>query len=70
MELIKTHRDIVADVDFDKLVVDFANKRPKRMTSEGVARGRGLEKVGVVALQFSAHELKKEPPFIKSRIRP
>ena len=25
------HRDIVADLDFDKLVVHFANKNPGRM---------------------------------------
>ena len=31
LALIKIHRDIVADLDFDKLVVDFANKHPRRM---------------------------------------
>lgn len=31
LALIKIHRDIVSDVDFDKLVVDFANKHPRRM---------------------------------------
>ena len=31
LALIKIHRDIVPDLDFDKLVVDFANKHPRRM---------------------------------------
>jgi len=31
LALIKIHRDIVADLDFDKLVVHFANKHPRRM---------------------------------------
>ena len=32
LALIKIHRDIVADLNFDKLVVDFANKHPRRLT--------------------------------------
>ena len=32
LALIKIHRDMVADLDFDKLVVDFANKHPRRMS--------------------------------------
>ncbi len=31
LALIKIHRDMVKDLDFDKLVVDFANKHPRRM---------------------------------------
>ena len=31
LALTKIHRDIVADLDFDKLVVDFANRHPRRM---------------------------------------
>ena len=31
LALIKIHRDIVVDLDFGKLVVDFANKHPRRM---------------------------------------
>ena len=31
LAMIKIHRDIVADLDFDKLIVNFANKHPKRM---------------------------------------
>ena len=32
LALIKIHRDMVANLDFDKLVVDFANQHPRRMT--------------------------------------
>ena len=31
LALIKIHRDIAADLHFDKLVVDFGNKHPRRM---------------------------------------
>ena len=31
LAMIKIHRDRVANLDFDKLVVDFANKHPRRM---------------------------------------
>ena len=31
LAIIKIHRDMVANLDFDKLVVDFANKHPRRM---------------------------------------
>ena len=30
LAIIKIHRDMVANLDFDKLVVDFANKHPRR----------------------------------------
>ena len=32
LAMIKVHREMVANLDFDKLVVDFANKHPRRMT--------------------------------------
>ena len=31
LALIKVHRRMVADLDFDHLVVEFANKHPRRM---------------------------------------
>lgn len=31
LALIKIHRDIVSELDYDKLVLDFANKHPRRM---------------------------------------
>ena len=31
LAVIKIHREMVADLDFDKLVVEFANRHPRRM---------------------------------------
>ena len=31
LAVIKIHRDIVVNLDFDKLIVDFANQNPRRM---------------------------------------
>ena len=32
LAMIKIHREMLAKLDFDKLVVDFANKHPRRRT--------------------------------------
>ena len=31
LAVIKIHREMIADLDFDKLVVEFANRHPRRM---------------------------------------
>ena len=31
LAVIKIHHEMVADLDFDKLVVEFANQYPRRM---------------------------------------
>ena len=38
LAIIKIHRDTVANLDIDKLVVDFANKHPRRMALPCVFR--------------------------------
>ena len=58
LAMIKVHHRIVEELDFDKLVVDFANQHPRRMTLPcvaGAGRKRTLFCIGQIKLFCMNH---------------